>query len=189
MKVSDLTFRQSYLSDPASWRALIDLLQDTFHINIGALDNLGGMDPSSMPFGWFDEKGVLAANLSVFSMPMMVDGRRLKVAALQSGAVRPAHQGKGLYRHVMQMAFAWIDESGFDLAMLYTDKPAMYEPYGFKTVPVHKFTGPSPQPGPASSARALDIDNSADVTLLTGLINGRAPASNLFSPLSHRRCF
>ena len=189
MSFSGLTFRQDYFADPAGWRALVDLLQDTFHIDIGVLDGLGGMEPSSMPFGWFDADGALAANLSAFSMPMKVNGKLLKVAALQSGAVRPAYQSKGLYRDVMQKAFAWIDANDFDLAMLYTDKPAMYEPYGFKTVPVHKFTGPAPQPGPATPARALDMDRSADVTLLADLINSRAPASNVFSPLSHPAMF
>ena len=189
MTLDGLTFRQDYFSDPAGWRALADLLQDTFHIDIGVLDGLGGMDPSSMPFGWFDADGALAANLSAFSMPVMVNGQRLRVAALQSGAARPAFQGKGLYRDVMRKAFGWIDRQGFDLAILYTDKPAMYEPYGFKTVPVHKFTGPAPMAGAVGPVRLLSMDDHADVALLTRLINLRAPASALFAPLSHPAMF
>jgi GNAT superfamily N-acetyltransferase len=187
--IDGLTFRQDYFSDPAGWRALVDLLQDTFHIDIGVLDGLGGMEPSSMPFGWFDADGVLAANLSAFSMPMMVNGKRLRVAALQSGAVRPAFQGKGLYRDVMRKAFGWIDSQGFDLSILYTDKPAMYAPYGFKTVPLHKFAGPVPKSGTASPARLLSMDDQGDVALLTRMIKGREPASALFSPLSHPAMF
>jgi GNAT superfamily N-acetyltransferase len=101
---SGLTFRQNYFADLVGWKALADLLQDTFHINIRALDNLGGMEPSSMPFAWFDAAGVCAANFSAFCMPMMVNGQRRKVAALQSGAVRPEHRGKGLFRDLMQRA-------------------------------------------------------------------------------------
>jgi GNAT superfamily N-acetyltransferase len=192
MKATDssgLSFRQNYFADPAGWHALADLLQDTFHIDIRALDNLGGMEPSSMPFGWFDAQGVCAANFSAFSMPTMISGQRRKVAALQSGAVRPEHRGKGLYRDLMQRAFAWIDAEGFELSILYTDKPAMYEPYGFKTVPLHKFSGPVPMAGAAARARLLSMDDEADVALLTRLIKGRAPASALFSPLSHPAMF
>ena len=184
-----LTFRQNYFADPAGWKALADLLQDTFHIDIRALDNLGGMEPSSMPFAWFDETGVCAANFSAFSMPTMVNGKPRKVAALQSGAVRPEHRGKGLYRDLMQRAFAWIDAEQFELSILYTDKPAMYEPYGFKTVPLHKFTGPAPLPGAAVPARLLSMDDQDDVALLTRYINSRAPGSALFSPLSHPAMF
>jgi GNAT superfamily N-acetyltransferase len=184
-----LTFRQNYFADPAGWNALSDLLQDTFHIDIRALDNLGGMEPSSMPFAWFDADGICAANFSAFSMPMMVNGQRRKVAALQSGAVRPQHRGKGLYRDLMQRAFEWIDAEAFDLAILYTDKPAMYEPYGFKTVPLHKFTGPAPNAGKAGAAHLLSMDDETDVALPTRLIKSRAPGSALFSPLSHPAMF
>jgi GNAT superfamily N-acetyltransferase len=189
MDSSGLKFRQNYFADPAGWRALSDLLEDTFHIDIGVLDNLGGMEPSSMPFAWFDAHGVCAANFSAFSMPMMVDGQRRKAAALQSGAVRPQHRGKGLYRDLMRRAFAWIDAEGFDFAILYTDKPAMYEPYGFQTVPMHKFTGLAPSAGRSDPARLLSMDEQADVALLTRLMGSRAASSALFSPLSHPAMF
>ena len=184
-----LTFRQNYFADPAGWKALADLLLDTFHIDIRVLDGLGGMEPSSMPFAWFDGLGVCAANFSAFSMPIVVNGLRRKVAALQSGAVRPEHRGKGLYRDLMQRAFAWIDAEEYELSILYTDKPAMYELYGFKTVPLQKFTGPAPLAGMAGPARLLSMDDQDDVALLTGYINNRAPASALFSPLSHPAMF
>ena len=186
---SGLTFRHNYFSDPVCWKALSDLLEDTFHIVISVLDSLGGMEPSSMPFAWFDASGVCAANLSTFSMPIMVNGQRRKIAALQSGAVRPEHRGKGLYRDLMRRAFAWIDAEGFELSILYTDKPAMYDPYGFKTVTVHKFTGPAPKADRANPARTLNMDNQDDVTLLTRLIHARAPSSSQFSPLSHPAMF
>jgi GNAT superfamily N-acetyltransferase len=186
---SGLNFRQDYFSDPAGWKALSDLLEDTFHIDISVLEGLGGMEPSSMPFAWFDAQGVCVANFSAFSMPMMVNGQRRKVAGLQSGAVRPEHRGKGLYRDLMQRAFAWIDAEGFDLAILYTDKPSMYEPYGFKSVPLHKFSGAVPSAGKPGPARTLNMDDQSDVALLTRLINARAPSSTRFSPLSHPAMF
>jgi GNAT superfamily N-acetyltransferase len=189
MSADGLIVRQNYFADPAGWRALADLLPDTFHIDIRVLDGLGGMDPSSMPFAWFDPQGVCAANFSAFSMPVTISGQRRRVAALQSGAVRPEHRGKGLYRDLMQRAFAWIDTGGFELSILHTDKPAMYEPYGFKTVPLHKFAGLAPKADATPAARLMNMDDPADVAVLTGLINARAPASMLLSPLSHPAMF
>jgi GNAT superfamily N-acetyltransferase len=184
-----LTFRQNYLSDPSRWQALVDLLQDTFHIDLSVLDRLGGMDPSSMPFGWFDEIGILAANFSAFSMPMMIDGEERRVAALQSGAVQPQWRGKGLYRDLMRRAFKWVDAERFELAILYTDKPDLYQPYGFSAVPVHKFIGPAPKCEPASPTRALSMDAPEDVKLLAMLIKNRTHASHQSAPLSHPAMF
>ena len=65
-----LILRQDYFSDPAAWSALVDLLQDTFSIDIGLQDQFGGPDPTSMPFGYFDETGRCVANFSAFSMPL-----------------------------------------------------------------------------------------------------------------------
>ena len=75
-----LTFRQDYFGDPAAWDALVALLKDTFDIDIGPLQALGGPDPTSMPFGWFADDGTLAANLSAFAMPLVLNGRRRRFA-------------------------------------------------------------------------------------------------------------
>jgi hypothetical protein len=73
---SGLTFRQDYFHDPVAWRALVSLLDDTFGIDIGPLQDLGGPDPTSMPFGWFAPDGTLAANLSAFAMPLVITAGR-----------------------------------------------------------------------------------------------------------------
>ena len=83
------TFRQGYFSDPAAWAGLVALLQDTFGIDVGIQDRFGGPDPTSMPFGYFDEAGACVANFSAFSMPVVIEGRLVKAAGFQSGAVRP----------------------------------------------------------------------------------------------------
>ena len=144
MSVADsdgLTFRQDYFSDPAAWNSLVSLLDDTFGIDIDPLRELGGPDPTSMPFGWFTDEGQLAANLSAFAMPLVINGRRINAAGLQSGAVRPPWRGQGLYRDVTKKALDWCAQGGFEAIVLYTDKPALYEPYGFRTLPMHSFGG------------------------------------------------
>ncbi|WP_307144588.1 GNAT family N-acetyltransferase [Rhizobium tibeticum] len=175
---SGLTFRRDYFGDRKAWGALVDLLKDTFDIDIGPLQQLGGPDPSSMPFGWFACDGRLAANLSAFAMPLMINGRTVNAAAFQSGAVRPAWRGRGLYRDLTQKALAWCQEKGFEAIVLYTDKPALYEPYGFRALPLHAYSGNAPAALKVRTpVRRLNPLEPADLKLLSTALKARAPVS------------
>jgi GNAT superfamily N-acetyltransferase len=186
-----LTFRQDYFGDPAAWAALVALLQDTFGIDVGIQDRFGGPDSTSMPFGYFDENGVCAANFSAFSMPMMIDDRLVKAAGFQSGAVRPQWRGRGLYRDLMNRAFGWCDGQGFELGLLLTDKPAMYELYGFKTLPQQRFLGAPPpvETKLAGAACALSLENAADIALIRQVLRERAPVSSVFAAVAQAEMF
>ncbi|WP_348532442.1 hypothetical protein [Rhizobium sp. 18065] len=61
-----LTFRQGYFDDPVAFHGLVALLQDIFGVDIGLQNRLGGPDPSSMPFGYFDDMGRCVANFPPF---------------------------------------------------------------------------------------------------------------------------
>jgi GNAT superfamily N-acetyltransferase len=178
-----LTFRQNYFGDPAAWAALVALLEDTFGIDVGIQDRFGGPDPTSMPFAYFDENGVCVANFSAFSMPVMIDGRLVKAAGFQSGAVRPQWRGLGLYRDVMNRAFGWCDEQGFELGLLLTDKPSLYEPYSFKVLPQQRFVGAPPplEAKHAGVSRALSVENSGDAALIRQVLRERIPVSSVFA--------
>ncbi len=182
-------FRQDYFGDPAAWSALVALLQDTFDIDVGIQGRFGGPDPTSMPFGYFDADGTCIANFSAFSMPVMIEGRPVKAAGFQSGAVRPEWRSRGLYRDLMNRAFAWCDARGFELGLLLTDKPAIYEPYGFRVVPQHKFVDVPPASKPRTPAHRLSLENAADITLLKGLLLNRMPVSKRFAVLSQMEMF
>jgi predicted N-acetyltransferase YhbS len=176
-----LQFRSDYFGDRAAFKALVDLLFDTFEIDIGQLDRMGGPDPTSMPFGCFDETGRCVANFSAFSTPLVIDGRRVRAVGYQSGAVRPEYRGQGLYRDLMRRAFAWAKAQGFELGILLTDKPGLYTPYGFRVVEQHMFRGAMPSATAAPQCRHLSIENDADVTLIRSVLAGRMPVSERFA--------
>jgi predicted N-acetyltransferase YhbS len=180
-----LEFRSGYFGDRAAVKALVDLLFDTFEIDIGQLDRMGGPDPTSMPFGYFDEAGRCVANFSAFSMPLIIDGRRVRAAGYQSGAVRPEYRGQGLYRDLMQRAFAWAEAEGFELDVLLTDKPGLYEPYGFRVVEQHMFRGSMPIAAAARPCRHLSIRTDEDVTLIRSVLAKRMPVSECFAVAGH----
>jgi GNAT superfamily N-acetyltransferase len=173
-----LTFRQDYFGDPAGWAALACLLRDIFGIDIGPLQQLGGPDPTSMPFGWFDAEGELAANISAFALPFVLNGRIVHAAGLQSGAVRPPWRGRGLYRDVTVKALDWCEKQGFEAVILYTDKPSLYEAYGFRAIALHRYEGPTPDPSSSvARARPLLPTTADDLALLQSLLKRRSPVS------------
>ena len=173
-----LFFRQDYFGDPAGWAALVRLLRDIFGIDICPLQQLGGPDPTSMPFGWFDAEGGLAANISAFALPFVLNGRMVHAAGLQSGAVRPAWRRRGLYRDLTVKALGWCERQGFEAVILYTDKPSLYEPYGFRAIPLHRYEGAAPAPSAsAAPARLLAPTHADDLALLQSLLKRRSPVS------------
>ena len=184
-----LFFRSDYFGDAAAFAALAGLIEDVFGIDIAVMDRLGGPDPTSMPFAWFDEAGACIANISAFSLPLVIDGVFVRAAGLQSGAVRPDHRGRGLYRTVMEAALAHCDSEGFEAVALITDTPDLYGRYGFQSLPQHRFSGTAPHGGRAVSSRRLDISSEADLALLCRLIEGRRPVSDRFAPLRQREMF
>lgn len=185
-----LTFRKNYFDDPASLQGLTNLLQDIFGIDIGILDQLGGLDPSTMPFGYFDETGQCVANFSAFSMPIIIDGETVNATGYQSGAVRPEFRGKGLYRELMRKAFAWAETSRSFVGILLTDKPSIYEKFGFKTLPQYKFRGPMPDfKSIGGQSRQLDLTKAGDVTIIRQAFDARQPVSRRFSVLRQKEMF
>ena len=185
-----LTLRQDYFDDPSAWNALVDLLQDTFSIDVSILDQFDGPDRTSMPFGYFDADGRCVANFTAFSMPMIINGRVVKAAGYQSGAVRPEWRKRGLYRDLMQRAFAHTVTEGYELDLLLTDKPALYERYGFRILPQHIFVAQTPTLQKSDlSARQLFLDAPDDLRLIKTLLQDRQPASAQFAVVRQMEMF
>ncbi|MGF9693614.1 GNAT family N-acetyltransferase [Rhizobium sp. 0TCS1.26] len=185
-----LVLRSDYFGDPLAWRAFCDLLFDIFRFDVSPLTVLGGPDPTSMPTGYFDADGRCIANLSAFSMPMMMDGKHIKAAGWQSGAVRPEWRGRGLFRDLMQITFDRCRAAGFETILLTTRHPALYQPLGFRTVPQWRFSGPVPAlPGGIPPARRLDIRQPGDLALICEALRCRQPVSDRFAVLDQSHMF
>ncbi|PZU85985.1 MAG: GNAT family N-acetyltransferase [Shinella sp.] len=185
---SGLFFRQDYFDDPAGWSAIKTLLIDIFNVDITALDGLGGHDRTSFPSAYFDGDGRCIANLSAFYMPLMIDGRVIKAAGWQSGAVRPEYRGRGLYQDLIRITLDRCEEQGLEAIVLYTDKPGLYTPHGFRVLPQYSFKGPAPaMSGTPRPARLLDINR--DLDLLRKLLDNRMPVSSRFAVADQRLMF
>jgi predicted N-acetyltransferase YhbS len=186
----ELTLRQDFLADPVAWSAVADILQDIFDIDIAILDDLGGPDPGSMPFAWFDGSGQCVANLTAFPMPLMLGGRIVRAHGLQSGAVRPSWRGRGLYRDILARALAWCGEQQGELVILTTASPELYIKAGFQPVAQHRFlASPPPAEAVAPQARLLNLTRWADLELVQGLLAQRTPVSKAVAVTGHAAMF
>ena len=143
-----------------------------------------------MPFGWLDSEGGLAANISAFALPFVINGRIVNAAGLQSGAVRPPWRGRGLYRDVTVKALDWCERQGFEAVILYTDKPSLYEHYGFHPIPLHRYEVVAPAVSiSAAPARLLTPTNADDLALLQSLLKGRSPVSTSLAVIANAAMF
>ena len=70
------------------------------------------------------------------------------------------------------------EAAGFEAIVLYTDKPGLYEPYGFRTFREQSFAGPVPASGGRVSAtRRLSVESPEDLALLRAALSARSPVS------------
>ena len=179
--IEGLELRTGYLHEAASRGALRDLLADIFDIDVAVMDRLGGHDPSAVPFSYFDADGRCVANLTVFEMPLIIHGRTVRAAGYQSGAVRPEHRGRGLFQKVTRAALAWSQAKHFELDLLMTDKPGLYEPYGFEVIPQHHVSGPIQPAAVAPDVRPLSVSEPRELALIRSLLADRRPVSDRFA--------
>lgn len=185
-----LTFRQDHYGDAAGRAAMACLLRDIFDFDISPLDRFGGLDPSSLPTAYFDGSGRCVANLSAFSMPMMIDGAPIRAAGWQSGAVRPEYRGRGLFADLIRATLARCDEAGFEAILLLTDKPGLYAPHGFVTLPQYRFIGPAPELDPGvPMGSILDLRDASDLALVRRVLAGRSPVSQRFAVMDQALMF
>ncbi len=93
-----LILRQDYFGDPRPGRLLWTCFRIPFPSTSAFRINFGGPDPTSMPFGYFDETGRCVANFSAFSMPLVINGRLVRRRAISRVPCGPEWRGRGLYR-------------------------------------------------------------------------------------------
>lgn len=90
-------------------------------------------------------------------------------------------------RTLMEEAIAWC-EGRFDALLLTTGEPAIYERFGFRCVPEHRFAGNIRGSG-GSGLRPLDRKSAEDGALLLRLLDARAPVSPRLGIVRDRAIF
>lgn len=120
-------------------------------------------------------EGRPVSHVGVMDMPVRLGGRDLRVAGVHAVCTQPAHRRQGHFRAAMEEALAFID-AHWRTAKLHSDKPWLYEPFGFRVVPQHRFH--VERSGPPGRGRRV---TEADLPAVHALLASRTPVSDLFS--------
>ena len=126
-----------------------------------------------------DLDGTPISHTGVLVQPLRLDGADCDVAGIHAVCTAPEHRGRGHARTVLAQATRWIDEQGL-LAKLHTDLPAVYEPHGFRGVPLHRFRIERAGGRDVPATRPLRTNDRAE---LHARLARRAPVSDRFASL------
>jgi GNAT superfamily N-acetyltransferase len=130
----------------------------------------------------------LAANVSVFPLPLMIAGRRVEAGGVQSVATAPPYRGQGLFSDLMERMLQDV-KGRYATLLLYSGSPALYHKFGFRTLRAQSFAAdPAPQGGNLPHRR-LSLESSDDIALVRRLFRVRTPVSDRLGLIGHEAAF
>lgn len=186
-------FDWNYNSNEQKRERLFPLFKTVFDMSESDLRELyasGFANPTYTPFTYFHD-GNAVANVSMFDLPMMIDGRKVNAAGIQSVMTDPGHRRKGLFRRLFEIMLTELDRK-YDASFLFTSSPELYTPFGFREVDESYFISAYShhQSGQGSqSLRRLDLSREEDIQVLKEQFKHHAPVSHVFAPLSYGSSF
>ena len=139
----------------------------------------------STPFLFCEGERVLA-HVGVLEMNLVVAGRPMLVGGIHAVVTHPDHRRRGLSRALMEEALAWC-EARYGTLLL-TGEPELYDRYGFRSVPEHRFAGKKGGSG-GRGLRLLDRKSGYDGEILLRLLDARAPVSERLGIVRDRAIF
>lgn len=158
-------------------QALLASAFKTLPVKVDAARALGfDWDAVTTPFVELHDD-VIVSHVGVLDVPLRLDGRAVRVAGIHAVCTLPAYRRRGFYRRAMERALAFV-EPRWELAQLYTDEPALYEPFGFRVVPTRRWDADRPD---ALAPGARPIDAQGDLPALVDALSRRTPLSHVYA--------
>src|SRR5262249_22141925 len=143
----------------------------------------------STPFvRWQDERAI--AHVGVIELPLVLDGRRVRVGSIHAVCTDPAARARGHCRALLEEALAYCD-ARYETVVLTTLIGELYARFGFRPLREHAFVRaltPERSTGPALT-RLLSMDVDEDVRLLRGLLTRRQAVSGRLGSLEDGTIF
>lgn len=167
--------------DPQARCQLLAVLGSAFSTVPGKIDAARALgwdwDATTTPFVDHVD-GQIVSHVGVLEVPLRLAGRAVRVAGIHAVCTLPSHRRRGCYRRAMEQAMAFV-EPRWELAQLFTDQPALYEPFGFRVVATGQWEADRP-PGPRGDL-ARPLDPETDLSALGGALARRAPLSDRYA--------
>lgn len=185
-------FVTAYSENAVVRAKLYPLFEHVFGISVALLQDFhrrGFWDPSYCPYTFFDGDTAVA-NASRFELPVMVSGRSILAAGIQSVMTLPAYRHRGLMSRLVERLLADVD-TRYPLSLLFTENPTLYQKFGFHVIPEVRFRASVTElaPDAHSPLRRLDPAQPADAALLADRLQRATPLSYRFSPTAFASSF
>ncbi|MDM5188718.1 GNAT family N-acetyltransferase [Bacillus sp. DX4.1] len=189
--MGNLTLSESFILEEPKKEQLYQLFEDVFGIPVQTLQNFearGFWDCTYRSFAYLKDEQAIA-NVSMFSLPMLVNGERIKAAGIQSVMTHPDYQRKGLMKQIFNEVLKEIDEQ-YECAVLFTEHPELYTPFGFRVVQEHLMTlSYEDTQNETTSLRKLDFYDETDMQLVKGILDNGQSLSQEFTTLNYQSSF
>lgn len=135
----------------------------------------------SRPFAIFQGPQAVA-HAGVVRLEAELAGKRHCFAGVHAVCTHPDWRHMGYCRRVMAAALRWCDEH-FETVILFSERAALYERFGFRTVPQARFAVERAFLRGRSGFRRL-TESPGDVARLRGLLQARSPVSSVYGPVA-----
>lgn len=136
-------------------------------------------DKSSTPFIVRQGQEIIA-HLGLLPFDFIIQGKPYRGAAMHGICTKEEFRKKGHFKRLMKEALKFTQEN-YDFSFLFTDKPYLYEKYGFKTIEEYDFVyNFSSKEEEINKIRKIDLGNRHDLSLMQRLYLNRIPISNCF---------
>lgn len=179
--MTNLIFKTDYWSDPKLKQTAIAFINFIHNLDLSRWDQLGYWDNNYRPFSLFENDKIIA-HACLYSMDMMVNGKRANVAQVSAVGTHPDYRRRGLNFELTQKVLEWAT-SRHDFYFLFADEMALpfYKRCGFRMVDesktILKLEGhPTKATG---NIKKLNIDSQSDRDLIYKMANERAAVSDL----------
>ncbi|MBE7104437.1 GNAT family N-acetyltransferase [Bacillus cereus] len=129
------------------------------------------------------------ANVAAFSLPLLLNGKKINAAGIQSIMTLPDFRRQGLMTQLLNKMIEEIDKQ-FECAFLFTETPELYKSFGFQIVQEYLMTILYDNKNNKDSIlRKLDFYNEEDRNLINEIIENSQRLSNMFSTINYRSSF
>ncbi|MEN1936094.1 GNAT family N-acetyltransferase [Paenibacillus sp. 102] len=189
--MGNLILSENFFVEEPKKELLFQLFEEVFHIPVQMLQNFesnGFWNTTYKPFS-YSQDGQVIANVSMFSLPMCVNGEKIHAAGIQSVMTHPEYRRKGLMKQLLCKVLQEIDTK-HECTVLFTEKPELYEPFGFRVVQEHLMTlSCDNKQSCSSSLRKLNFYDEKDMQLIKEIMENSQPISMEFSTLNYQSSF
>ncbi len=180
----NLDFRTSYWDDPKALSAFKVFAHKIHGLDFEEFEARGYWDSRYTPFSLFEGDTVIA-NVCIYSLDAVIDGRSTKVAQISGVGTLPEYRHKGLGRKLTEVALEWASED-HEGVFLFSNPEALvfYEKLGFSAVQEYVERTAAPSLPKRDGATLLDPDRHEDLSKIYQYAKHRSPVSQEFGVMN-----